>query len=96
MPSSKGRGHRHTHVKKRPDNDGFTPYMARKVCTVCGKQCYLTREEAKYSARVNHPGQAMHIYKCGEPSGRVWWHLSSMPAYKLKELRDRESSAENH
>lgn len=90
MPSSKGRGRRHTHKTKRPDANGFTPYMGRKICDTCGKQCYLTREEAKRSARVNHPGQAMHEYSCEEPSGNVWWHLSSIPADKLTQLRDRE------
>lgn len=65
--------------------------MSHKVCGTCGKQCYLTRDEAKRSARVNHPGQAMHVYTCEEPAGKTWWHLSSMPADKIKELRDRES-----
>jgi hypothetical protein len=64
--------------------------MAHKECLTCGKQCYLTREEAKHSARVNHPGQAMHVYECAEPSGKVWWHLSSIPADKLTELRERQ------
>jgi hypothetical protein len=90
VPSSKGRTRRHTHKTKRPDADGFTPYMSHKVCAVCGKQCYLSREEAKKSGRVNHPGQAMHVYTCEEPSGKTWWHLSSMPASKLTQLRDRE------
>jgi hypothetical protein len=67
--------------------------MARKVCDVCGKQCYLTRDEAKQSARVNHPGQAMHVYQCEESAGIKWWHLSSIPADKLKQLRDREYRA---
>ncbi len=90
MPSSKGRGRRHTHRNKGKDTDGFSPYMAYKVCSACGKQCYLTRDEAKRSAKVNHPGQAMHAYECEEPTGKVWWHLSSIPAYKLKELRDKQ------
>jgi hypothetical protein len=90
VASKNGRGRRHTHRDKRPDSDGFTPYMSRKVCEACGKQCYLSREEAKRSARVNHPGQTMCEYPCTEPSGKVWWHLSSMPADKLRQLRERE------
>jgi hypothetical protein len=86
---SRGRGRRYAHVRKKPDSDGFVPYMAHTVCDACGKQCYLTREEARRSARVNHPGTAMHAYTCTEPSGKTWWHLSSIPAYKLKELRDQ-------
>lgn len=93
MPSSKGRAQRHTHKNKRRDADGFTPYMAHKICGACGKQCYRTREEAKRSARVNHPGQAMHVYDCEESPGIKWWHLSSIPADKLKTLRDREHHA---
>jgi hypothetical protein len=90
MPSSKGRGQRRAHRRRTRDTDGFSPYMAHKICGTCGKQCYLTREEAKRSARVNHPGQAMHVYDCTEPSGKVWWHLSSLPADLLAELRDKE------
>lgn len=90
MPSSKGRDKRHTHKFKRRDTAGFSPYRAHKICAACGKQCYLSREEAKRSAKVNHPGQVMHVYECEEPSGKVWWHLSSIPADKLKKLRDRE------
>ena len=92
MPSNKGRTRRHTHKKKAADT-GFSPYMAHKVCAACGKQCYLTREEAKRSARINHPGKVMHVYECTEPSGNKWWHLSSIPADKLKRLRDRERRA---
>ena len=91
MPSSKGRKRRHTHKRKGPDTEGFSPYMAYKICGTCGKQCYLTREEAKHSARVNHPGYAMHAYQCTEPSGKVWWHLSSIAADKLAELREKRS-----
>lgn len=90
MASSQGRNRRHAHKKKRSIPDGFTGYMARKVCAICGKQCYLTRDEAKHSARVNHPGTPMHVYTCEEENGTVWWHLSSIPADKLKTLRDRE------
>jgi hypothetical protein len=90
VASSKGRNKRHTHRVKRPVSDGFVPYMASKLCEVCGKQCYSTREDAKHSARVNHPGKAMHVYYCEEPSGIVWWHLSSIPADKLTQLRDRK------
>ena len=93
MPSSKGREKRHAHKRKTRDAAGFSTYMAHKACGGCGKQCYLTREEAKRSARVNHPGIAMHAYPCEEPSGKTWWHLSSIPADKLKELRDYERRA---
>jgi hypothetical protein len=85
MPSSKGRSRRHSHKQKTRDIDGFSRYMAHKVCDTCGKQCYLSRAEARHSARVNHPGQAMHVYKCQEASGRVWWHTSSIPADRLAE-----------
>jgi hypothetical protein len=91
VPSSKGRARRHSHKRKGPDTEGFSPYMAYKVCETCGKQCYLTRAEAKRSARVNHPGYAMHEYQCTEPSGKVWFHLSSIDADKLSELRERKN-----
>jgi hypothetical protein len=90
MPSSRGRSKGRAHKRKVRDTAGFSPYMAHKVCGTCGKQCYLTRDEAKRSGRVNHPGQAMHVYECEEPSGKKWWHISSIPAGKLSELRDRE------
>ena len=90
MPSNRGRGRRHTHKKKAPDGDRFSPYMASKVCSRCGKQCYSSRDEAKRSAKVNHPGKVMHVYWCEEFPGIIYWHLSSIEAYKLKELRDRE------
>jgi hypothetical protein len=93
VSSAKGRGRRHLHKGKRPVNDGFTPYMAFRRCTVCDKQCYPTRAEAKRSARVNHPSQVMHVYMCEEDTGKQWWHLSSIPADKLTELRDREHGA---
>ena len=90
MPSSKGREKRHAHKRKTRDAAGFSTYMARKVCGGCGKQCYLTREEARKSAKVNHPGVTMHAYSCTEPMGKTWWHLSSFSAVQMKELRDRE------
>ncbi len=89
MASGQGKSRRHAHLKKRPDDDGFTRRMSHKTCDTCGKCCYLTRSEAKKAAKVNHPGQVMHEYECAEPSGKVWWHLSSIPAGKLKELRKR-------
>ena len=92
MSSGKGHGgnRRHTHRNKGPDTDGFTPYMASKSCEACGKQCYRTRDEARQSAKVNHPGQVMHEYTCTEPSGKAWWHISSIPASRLTILRERE------
>jgi hypothetical protein len=90
VPSKKGQAQHRAHRQKTRDVSGFAPYMAFKVCETCGKQCYPTREAARQSARVNHPGQAMHIYWCREASGRKWWHLSSMPAARLAQLRDRE------
>lgn len=90
MPSSKGRSQGRAHKRKKRDGYGYASYMAYKVCGTCGKQCYLTREEAKRSGKVNHPGQVMHVYDCEEPSGKTWWHLSSIPAGKLTELRDRD------
>jgi len=89
MASKQGRSRRHTHREKKPLNDGFSQYTARKTCETCGKACYLTRDEAKRSARVSQPGKVMHAYQCTEPSGQTWWHMSSIPADKLKELRDR-------
>lgn len=88
MPSKKGRNRRHAHKEKRGEIRGFSPYMSRKACETCGKQCYMSREEAKQAARVNHPGQVMHAYDCTEPSGTRWWHLSSIPAHRLKILKD--------
>lgn len=92
MASIRGRGRRHTHRYKKRASDGFTPYIAIKTCAACGKQCYRSRDEARQSAKINHPGQVMHAYECEEPSGQRWWHLSSIPAGKLKRLRDREAN----
>lgn len=69
--------------------------MSRKVCETCGKQCYLTRDEAKQSAKVNHPGQAMHFYTCEDTSGIKWWHISSIPADRLTWLRERKHDAQD-
>lgn len=90
MSSSKNRWKRHAHKHRRASESGFSGYMAQKICAECGKQCYRTRDEAKRSARVNHPGVSMHAYECLEPTGQSWWHLSSIPADKLKHLRDNE------
>lgn len=94
MPSSKGRNKRHAHKNKRQDASHVPAYLARKVCDACGKKCYLTRDEAKRAAKVNHPGQVMHEYTCTEPSGLEWWHLSSIPAAKLRRLRDQRHYTE--
>lgn len=91
MPSSQGKSRRHTHKKKAPDRRSSPGYMAVGICQTCGKQCYTSRDDAKRSARVNHPGQVMHIYSCEERPGIFWWHLSSIPADKLKQLRERRA-----
>ena len=91
MASSKGRNRRHAHLKKRPANDGFKKSLGHKFCDTCGKHCYLTRDEAKQAATILHPGTVMHFYDCTEPSGRKWFHFSSIPASKLKVLRERKA-----
>ncbi len=95
MASRNGRGKRHAHKEKRRETYGFTRYMAYTLCGTCDKQCYLTREEARRSAKVNHPGLTMHAYRCEEEeSGRTYWHLSSIPAGKLTRLKNRNAPGE--
>lgn len=90
MASNHGRTRRHTHKKKRTDSDRSPEYMAVKLCDYCGKQCYHTRASAKESARVNHPSQVMHTYSCEERPGITWFHISSIPADHLRQLRDKD------
>lgn len=90
MASSKGAGRRHTHKEKRSESRGYVRRTSLKYCDSCGKLCYLSRDDAKKAARNNHPGQTMHVYECEEPSGRRWWHISSIPAMKLEELKNRK------
>lgn len=89
--SDKNRARRYAPRKKKAESRGFPSTLAYKRCETCGKQCYVSRNEARRSAKVNHPGQVMHLYECTEPSGRKWWHLSSIPADKLKTLKDRRA-----
>lgn len=93
MASNQGRSRRHAHKKKGRDAHGHTSSLAARVCKLCGKQCYRSRDEAKRATKIIHPGQVMHFYDCEESPGIFWWHSSSIPADQLKKLRDREHYA---
>lgn len=53
-------------------------------CPACGKVSYLSRADARRSARVLYPGRRMRAYR---HLGR--WHLTSQDAQTVTARRDR-------
>ena len=52
------------------------------VCSVCGKQMYLSKKDAKADARRLYPGDLMRVYQCGE-----MWHITSQSTRQMTRWR---------
>lgn len=53
------------------------------TCACCGKRGYLTKADARRTARLLYPGQRLRPYRCGE-----WWHVTSQSAGRVAMWRD--------
>lgn len=50
--------------------NGVPKGHAVRTCPTCGKQCYLSRADAKFVIRTVHAGaRNMTAYRCGD-----YWH----------------------
>lgn len=75
------------HKRRGPNTDGHTSVMSH-TCE-CGKFAYLTRKDARATARRAHPNESMSQYQCGG-----YWHIGHLPVHVVNgstpRLRDGE------
>lgn len=57
------------------------------VTCSCGKRGYTDKKAAKNSARAQHPGHSLHVYRC--ESGL--WHYGHLPTAVLNRGMDRST-----
>jgi len=68
--------------------NGFT--RAVSTCTICGKQNYLTRADAKAASRAVNPGKHFSAYECA--SG--YYHFGALSTTIARGFSTRDGSRE--
>jgi len=93
VPSRRGRNKNRRHAYKQPKGRAGIKFTGSHHCPECGKWCYQTRDDAEAAARQVHPGAVMRFYLC-ESTGQEWWHITSMTADQVSEIRAEMTAEE--
>ncbi len=67
------------------------PLVPQYSCPACGKVAYLSRRDAKVSAKQKHQGNRVRVYPCRYASAE-YWHITTMGAYATAAYKDYADS----